>query len=382
MPSKIKSLIQLRKTSVKISIHKRGFGLVFGLALITAFCVPAHAQDWRLSAGYTTERYGLEITPNDGFLGEIGFTQKGLIEAELERYLLYRLYLSLKGDLLIHNQESIFLGGPINFNRSSLGLNIGVQWDKFGLYAGAHGSYTWDLAFKGVSTDENDHSEYWIDAGSASHLWSGGVTFGAKYYLLSFLRLHAEFRTHNQQQNSLSPAADSPYIPKAAEVQFTPYSFSAGISISIPWHSRKKLERINSPASPVPLMGVRGVQFESPVDNKTLITSQFGNRWGRPHEGIDIEASRGDKILAAADGIVEETSTTASYGRKIVLRHGAAFTTTYAHLNKIRVRKGDRVRKGQVIGTAGNSGNANGVHLHFELRQNGHPVDPQRYIRF
>lgn len=355
---------------------------LIGILIALAAVCPAEAQDWRLSAGYSTERFGLEITPNDGFLGDIGFTQKGLVKAELERYLMYRLYAALQGDLIVHNQESVFLGGPVNFNRASLGLRIGLQWDTFGIYAGAHGAHTWDLTFKGVSPDETDRSDYWIESGSDSFFWSGGLSLGAKYYLLSFFRLQVQFRTHTQLSQGFRPETDTPYIPKTSEVRFTPYTFSAGISISIPWHSRQKLERINTRDGSTPLMSVDGIQFDPPVGGNSLITSPFGNRWGRPHEGLDIDANRGDNILAVADGVVEETTTTATYGRKIVIRHGSSFTSVYAHLNRLRVRKDQRVRKGQVIGTAGNSGSANGVHLHFELRKNGQPVDPRRYIQF
>ena len=341
----------------------------------------AQAQDWRFSAGYSIQKYGLEITPNSDYYGEIGVTQKGLLEVELERYILYRLYLSGTGNVLVNNAESAFHGGPINFNRTGLGLNIGVQWNKFGIYTGVHGSYTWNLKFKSYSEDDYDSNSYWIESNQQYDIFSGGFTFGAKYYLLNNFRIQAEVKTHSYSNQNFEPVSDSNFIPAVSEVDFRDLSFTIGVSVSIPWYNREQLKEESRSRRPSTLMSVSGLQFDSPK-NDALITSHFGPRWGRTHEGVDLDANRGDQILAAADGVVEELSTTASYGRKIVIRHGREFTTVYAHLNSFKVKKGDRVQRGQIIGTAGSSGLVTGVHLHFEMRRNGEPVDPLNYIRF
>ncbi|PKD44993.1 peptidoglycan DD-metalloendopeptidase family protein [Rhodohalobacter barkolensis] len=356
--------------------------LAFSLILISVLSISdAVAQDWRFSAGYSIQRYGLEITPNPDYLGDISFTQKGVLELELEKYFAHHIYLSGNGGVLINNSESAFHGGPINFNRTSIGLNLGLQWNRLGLYTGVHGAYSWNMNFRGYSTDDYDSSIYWIESDKNDELFSGGFTVGAKYYLLNFFRLHAEIKSHHYSQHTIRPNPDSPYIPTTSEIQFRPVTVSLGFSISIPWHSKSKLEKYNSGSRSSPLMSVSGLQIQSPME-RSIVTSPFGYRWGRPHEGIDLDADRGDQVLSAADGVVEETSYSASYGRKIVIRHGREYTSTYAHLNEISVQEGDRVRRGQVIGQAGNSGNVTGVHLHFEIRKNGHPVDPQDYIRF
>ncbi|MDZ7756938.1 M23 family metallopeptidase [Rhodohalobacter sp.] len=354
------------------------------ISLVTYLLVSpniAQAQDWRFSAGYSLQKYGLEITPNSDYYGEIGVTQKGLLEVELERYILYRLYLSGTGSVLVNNAESAFHGGPINFNRTGLGLNVGVQWNKFGVYTGVHGSYTWNLKFKSYSEDDYDSNSYWIESNQRYDIFSGGFTFGAKYYLLNNFRIQAEVKTHSYSNQNFEPASDSGFIPAVSEVDFRDLSFTIGVSVSIPWYNREQLEDESRSRRPSTLMSVSGLQFDSPK-NDALITSHFGPRWGRPHEGVDLDANRGDEILAAGDGVVEEISTTASYGRRIVLRHGREFTTLYAHLNSFKVKKGDRVQRGQEIGTAGSSGLVTGVHLHFEMRRNGEPVDPLNYIRF
>jgi murein DD-endopeptidase MepM/ murein hydrolase activator NlpD len=354
------------------------------LGLILFFILPvsdALGQDWRFSAGYSIQKFGLEITPNSDYYGEIGVTQKGLLEVELERYLLYRLYISGTGSVLVNNAESVFHGGPINFNRTALGLNLGVQWNKFGLYTGVHGGYTWNLKFKSYSADDFDPNLYWINSDRQLDIFSGGYTFGAKYYLLNNFRIQAEVKTQSYADQNFKPMSDSGFIPAVSEVDFRDLTFTVGVSVSIPWYNREQLKEESRNRSPSTLMSVSGLQFESPK-NDALITSHFGPRWGRPHEGVDLDANRGDEILAAADGVVEEISTSASYGRKIVLRHGREFTTVYAHLHSFKIKKGDRVRRGQVIGTAGSSGVVTGVHLHFELRRNGEPVDPLNYIRF
>lgn len=113
-----------------------------------------------------------------------------------------------------------------------------------------------------------------------------------------------------------------------------------------------------------------------------LITSPFGWRihplFGRRlfHTGVDIGAARGSPIHAAADGVVILASWYGGYGNAVVIDHGSGLSTLYAHCSVIYVHKGQTVRKGQVIALVGSTGNANGPHLHFEVRENGTAVDP------
>jgi murein DD-endopeptidase MepM/ murein hydrolase activator NlpD len=120
-----------------------------------------------------------------------------------------------------------------------------------------------------------------------------------------------------------------------------------------------------------------------PVRGK--ISSYYGNRKGRGfHTGIDIAASKGTPIWAVADGLVIASGKGldgfSKYGRIVILDHGNGVRTIYAHNKKNNVRSGSCIRTGDVIGEVGNSGNATGPHLHFEIRKYGDPINPILYL--
>jgi len=120
-------------------------------------------------------------------------------------------------------------------------------------------------------------------------------------------------------------------------------------------------------------------QFRWPLIGKAA--SGFGERNGRPHDGIDILAPAGTEVRAAGAGLVMyEGDGMRGYGKAVVVDHGGAVTTLYAHLEEIRVQSGDVVEEGTVIGTVGNTGNATTSHLHFEVRLADQPVDPEKYL--
>ncbi|RKY01206.1 hypothetical protein DRP77_10165 [Candidatus Poribacteria bacterium] len=100
------------------------------------------------------------------------------------------------------------------------------------------------------------------------------------------------------------------------------------------------------------------------------------------HSGIDIVAPRGTLVYAARSGRVKFAGWLGGYGRLVVIDHGNGYETRYAHLSSILVRKGQRVRTGQPIGRVGNTGVTTGVHLHFEVRRGGKPVNPLSFLRF
>jgi murein DD-endopeptidase MepM/ murein hydrolase activator NlpD len=109
------------------------------------------------------------------------------------------------------------------------------------------------------------------------------------------------------------------------------------------------------------------------------ITSGFGPRWGSFHEGIDIGASCGTPIHAAASGTVIYSGWMDGYGNFVVIDHGNGLATAYGHQSAIYV-SGGSVSQGQAIGAVGSTGNSTGCHLHFEVRVNGSPVDPLGYL--
>jgi murein DD-endopeptidase MepM/ murein hydrolase activator NlpD len=110
------------------------------------------------------------------------------------------------------------------------------------------------------------------------------------------------------------------------------------------------------------------------------ITSPFGPRWGRMHEGIDLGAAYGTPIHAAADGVVVYCGWMEGYGNLTVIDHGGGIATAYGHQSSISVACNQQVTQGQVIGAVGSTGHSTGPHLHFEVRVNGTPVDPLGYL--
>ena len=112
-----------------------------------------------------------------------------------------------------------------------------------------------------------------------------------------------------------------------------------------------------------------------------VVTSVYGAPKGHSrHQGIDLAAPAGTPVTATADGRVSFAGRSGDYGRMVVIDHGNGWQTVYAHLKRIKVTRGERVRVGAVIGTVGKSGNATGTHLHYEIRRKGHPVDPGPYL--
>ncbi|MCH7945035.1 MAG: peptidoglycan DD-metalloendopeptidase family protein [Armatimonadetes bacterium] len=115
-------------------------------------------------------------------------------------------------------------------------------------------------------------------------------------------------------------------------------------------------------------------------------TSPFGVRYHpilkrrRPHNGIDIGAKNRSPIVAAASGIVISSGWRSGYGNTVVIDHGAGVSSLYAHCSVLVVRAGQRVTMGDRIAAVGSTGLATGPHLHFEVRLNGRPVNPRRYL--
>jgi murein DD-endopeptidase MepM/ murein hydrolase activator NlpD len=110
------------------------------------------------------------------------------------------------------------------------------------------------------------------------------------------------------------------------------------------------------------------------------VVSGFGWRWGRMHEGIDIAASSGTPIWAAASGTVIHSGWLGGYGNLVVVDHGNGLATAYAHCSAIFVGLGQSVEQGETIALVGSTGNSSGPHLHFEVRVNGSAVDPLLYL--
>jgi murein DD-endopeptidase MepM/ murein hydrolase activator NlpD len=134
---------------------------------------------------------------------------------------------------------------------------------------------------------------------------------------------------------------------------------------------------------PASIPNYQATNFVWPVPSKKRISSTFGRRgWTfRKHEGIDIPAKRGSKIVAANDGIVIYSGRAiGGYGNVTVLAHPHGYFTLYAHAKKNFTKKGQRVKKGQTIALVGSTGRSSGPHLHFEIRHDDEALDPEDYL--
>jgi len=123
---------------------------------------------------------------------------------------------------------------------------------------------------------------------------------------------------------------------------------------------------------------VSAAGFIWPVNG--TVVSGYGWRWGRMHEGIDISASTGTPIWAAAAGNVIYAGWLGGYGNLVVVDHGNGLATAYAHASSILVSVGQPVGQGETVSLVGSTGNSSGPHLHFEVRVNGAAVDPLLYL--
>lgn len=120
-----------------------------------------------------------------------------------------------------------------------------------------------------------------------------------------------------------------------------------------------------------------GSMFAWPVSG-ARITSSFGHRWGRSHEGIDVVG--GSTIMAAASGRVVFAGQQSGYGNVVIVDHGNGYRTLYGHMSKISVGNGQSVGQGSKLGVMGNTGRSTGTHLHFEVQKNGVAQNPMKYL--
>ena len=134
------------------------------------------------------------------------------------------------------------------------------------------------------------------------------------------------------------------------------------------------------PVPPPPRPRVKtDAEFQWPLVGP--INSPFGPRWGKFHAGIDIGSPHYQEVEAAADGeVIYARDTAGPLGNAVVLQHGRGMRTVYAHLSVVIAHEGDTVRQGQAIGGVGDTGRTTGPHLHFEVRKNGAPVNPEDYL--
>jgi murein DD-endopeptidase MepM/ murein hydrolase activator NlpD len=157
-----------------------------------------------------------------------------------------------------------------------------------------------------------------------------------------------------------------------------PHRIEVGQAIWIP--SQPGRERNSVPPLTVPSRLVPDSRLQWPTDG--VLSSGFGLRAGRFHEGIDISGDRGTPIMAADAGIVMFSGRGPDgYGNTVILDHGNGLLTLYAHNERNVVRPGERIRRGQIVALMGDTGRASGTHVHFEVHLHGRLVDPLRWLR-
>ena len=155
---------------------------------------------------------------------------------------------------------------------------------------------------------------------------------------------------------------------------------------------RRKIRSITAVAATLLLLLVAGADAQIkptglPIKGEADVTSEFGmrmdprNKQKRFHRGIDIRAKMRTPIYATANGTVSTTEfSDEGYGTKLVIDHADGYQTTFAHMDDIVVKEGEMVKKGELIGYTGNSGQSLGPHLHYEIQKDGKYVDPKPLI--
>ncbi|MGB3210301.1 MAG: M23 family metallopeptidase [Desulforhopalus sp.] len=133
------------------------------------------------------------------------------------------------------------------------------------------------------------------------------------------------------------------------------------------------------------LNAIRYLPFGRPV--KGPITSRYGkrkdplNNKSAFHSGIDFRGKRGEKIFATADGVVKKAFRNGGYGNYVLIDHGNGYTTSFSHMQKYLVKKGDKIERGQVIGLVGNTGRSTGTHLHYEIALDKKSINPYNFLK-
>jgi len=204
---------------------------------------------------------------------------------------------------------------------------------------------------------------------------------------VSLAPLDKMFRAAGMPTDSILEQVRRGYSGQGGPLLPATMSTSGGTTVDDPTAKRannllKELDRINlfriaADKTPVTL----------PVEGPFRFTSGFGYRRDpkgagtRMHAGVDFAAKSGTPIIASADGVVTHAGWQRGYGKLIKIKHAFGIETRYAHNSRIRVKVGQRVSRGDRIGDMGATGRVTGVHLHYEVRIGGKPVNPMTYIK-
>lgn len=122
--------------------------------------------------------------------------------------------------------------------------------------------------------------------------------------------------------------------------------------------------------------------YRTPILDSMIITSRFGWRNRRAHKGIDIDLITGDEVVSILDGVVRFARYNSGHGKTVIVRHYNGLETVYAHLSDYAVKVNDSVKRGQILGKGGATGNARGSHLHLIVNYKGIAINPEYLFNF
>jgi len=215
-------------------------------------------------------------------------------------------------------------------------------------------------------------------------LYSIGNMFDVDYKLIA-KRNHIPYPYHvyvgqRLYIDRIAPKTDDPAAVKIRRLAYTKKTASKK-RIRKPPRKKVNKHKKHNPVHSSHKSKARSYSGKLRWPIKPIVTSKFGRRGSRMHDGIDIGAKEGTPIHAAASGeVVYSDSRLSGYGKLIIIRHGKNLFTAYGHNQRNLVRKGAKVKAGDVIARVGHTGRASGSHLHFEVRQGSTPVNPIAYL--
>ena len=235
-------------------------------------------------------------------------------------------------------------------------------------------------------------------AGFQQHMIQKGETLSEiaqkyKVPLNSLIQANSIKSAHRIQTGKTLRIPSEAFTLKTTVYQVRPGDTLIGIARlhNVEWKVLQEINGISSPrrlqiGTEIRIPHDGSLDFISPLRIPLVVTSKYGYRphpvTGRYHfhKGIDFRAATGTRVLASKDGRVIFAGRKNGYGKIVGIEHEDNFTTWYGHLSNIKVKRGETVLQGKVIGLSGNTGISTGPHLHFEIRYKGRSEKPTKYI--
>ena len=141
-----------------------------------------------------------------------------------------------------------------------------------------------------------------------------------------------------------------------------------------------KTHKPSTAAPPLPVPEQYGGSYRWPLD-AGIISSEYGDRWGKMHKGLDLAADAGEPVYAVAPGeVIYAGDGLRGYGNVVILRHDRRYSSLYAHNSELKVKQGDHVGQGALIALLGNTGHSTGPHVHFEIRDGDDAINPHTML--